>query len=67
MVVPDDNPINPGETRHLTLVMADSVWEHHGLISLKEVQSSLGGLLIFEDAQGAREGYEASGELALER
>ena len=67
MVVPDDDPINPGETRHLTLVMADSVWEHHGLISLKEVQSSLGGLLIFEDAQGAREGYEASGELALDR
>ncbi|MEW6475206.1 MAG: methane monooxygenase/ammonia monooxygenase subunit B [Actinomycetota bacterium] len=67
LVVPDDAPINPGETRELTLVMADSVWGHHGLISLHEVQSSLSGLLIFEDPTGAREGVEMWGELTRAR
>jgi hypothetical protein len=47
--------------------MADSVWAHHGLFSLKEVQSSMSGLLIFENPSGAREAVEMWGELTLDR
>lgn len=67
MVLPDEAPINPGETRAVQLVMADPVWEHHGLLALKEVQSSLSGLLIFENAGGEREAVEIVGEMAIAR
>lgn len=67
LVVPDDTPIAPGETRTVTLVMADSVWETARLISLTEVAAALSGLLIVEDTQGTREALELTGEMTLDR
>jgi methane/ammonia monooxygenase subunit B len=46
--------INPGETKHLKIVMTDPVWEQQRLVDLRQPQLRFGGLLIFESTTGTR-------------
>ena len=58
-----DESVDPGETKVLTLVMADPVWNTEGLLPLREVSSRIAGLLTFEDAQGVLDRVEINGEI----
>jgi methane/ammonia monooxygenase subunit B len=46
--------VKPGETKVLTLTMADPVWHEKRLVDLRQPQLRFGGVLIFEGSQGAR-------------
>jgi methane/ammonia monooxygenase subunit B len=52
LVVEPGGPINPGQTRTLTLTMQDPIWEETQLLTRLEAQLRFGGVLIFEDAAG---------------
>jgi len=51
----DDSPIQPGETRVMTITASDVAWERERLIGLVEgPDNSYGGLLFFFDDAGDR-------------
>jgi len=53
--VSDNSPIQPGETRVMTITASDVAWERERLIGLVEgPDNSYGGLLFFFDANGDR-------------
>jgi methane/ammonia monooxygenase subunit B len=62
LLVDDDKPIAPGETRTIHITAADAAWETQRLASLMgNPDSSYGGLLFFFDDQGKRIVSEVSG------
>lgn len=64
LTVSDDNPIQPGETRKLTLVAQDAAWEVERLSSLiYDPDSRFGGVLYLYDADGKRTIAEVGGTL----
>jgi len=55
LVLDDDNPIAPGETREILLDAADAAWELERLVSfLSNIDSRTGGLIFFYDSKGKR-------------
>jgi len=55
LLVSDNSPIAPGETRSMTIEATDAAWETERLSSmLKDPESTLGALLFFYDANGKR-------------
>ena len=56
LVIDDNKPIDPGETRRLKLTMTDVVWENQRLADLvNDPDSRMGGLLMFYDADNKRQ------------
>lgn len=51
----DDDPINPGEKKTVTMSIATEVLTEHNLLPLKEPQVRLTGLLFFTDSEGNRQ------------
>jgi hypothetical protein len=54
LVLDPPGAINPGETKHLTLMMTDPSWEQQRLVDLNQPQLRFGGVLIFESVAGDR-------------
>jgi len=46
--------IAPGETRTITLTMANEAWERTRLMDFQQPQLRVGGILIFRNAEGVR-------------
>lgn len=60
----DDSPIAPGEKRTLRIEATDAAWEIERLVSfLTNVDSRVGGMLFFFDAQGQRHMAEVFGPI----
>lgn len=60
----DDSPIAPGEKRKLRIEATDAAWEIERLVSfLTNVDSRVGGMLFFFDAQGQRHMAEVFGPI----
>lgn len=53
LTVDSSDPLAPGETTTATITMEDVVWEEEALMSLREAQLIIAGLLFFEDDDGA--------------
>jgi len=54
LVLDPPGVVNPGETKRLTLVMTDPIWEQQRLVDLGQPQLRFGGVLIFEGAAGGQ-------------
>ena len=52
LVLDPPGAVNPGETKRLTLMMTDPIWEQQRLVDLSQPQLRFGGVLIFESATG---------------
>lgn len=64
LAVADDTPIAPGETRALRIDATDAAWELERLTSfVNDVDSIVGGLLFFYDAEGRRHIVNVSGPI----
>lgn len=64
LVVENNSPIAPGETRSVTLDATDAAWELERLVSfLSNVDSRTGGLLFFYDQNGKRYINEIGGPI----
>jgi methane/ammonia monooxygenase subunit B len=62
LVLDDNKPIAPGESRKLKLAMTDVVWETQRLADLiNDPDSRYGGLLMFYDADNKRQIISISG------
>lgn len=62
--ISDDSPIAPGETRAIRIEATDAAWEVERLVSfLTNVDSRVGGLLFFFDADEQRHMAEVSGPI----
>lgn len=60
----DDSPIAPGEKRTLRIEATDAAWEIERLVSfLTNVDSRVGGMLFFFDAEGQRHMTEVFGPI----
>lgn len=60
----DDSPIAPGQKRTLRIEATDAAWEIERLVSfLTNVDSRVGGMLFFYDAQGQRHMAEVFGPI----
>ncbi len=60
----DDSPIAPGEKRTLRIEATDAAWEIERLVSfLTNVDSRVGGMLFFFDAEGQRHMAEVFGPI----
>lgn len=60
----DDSPIAPGESRTMRIEATDAAWEIERLVSfLTNVDSRVGGMLFFFDAQGQRHMVEVFGPI----
>ena len=59
-----DTPIQPGESRKISVEAKDAAWETERLMSfLNDIDSRIGGLMFFWDDQGKRYLAEAGGPL----
>lgn len=63
LAVEPNQPIGPGETRQVKLLMVDDAWQKEGLISLSDPQAQIAGLLEVVDTAGGRDMVEIGGEL----
>lgn len=64
LVVSDNEPIKPGETRSISFDATDAAWELERLTSfLTDVDSKFGGLLFFFDSDGKRQIVEVGGPI----
>jgi methane/ammonia monooxygenase subunit B len=64
LVLSDDEPVKPGETRTLSFEATDVAWELERLTSfLTDVDSKVGGLLFFFDSDGTRHIAEVGGPI----
>lgn len=55
--------IEPGATTKLTLTMRDPVWQNEHLLPIGESQLQVTGILVFDDADGARNLTEVQANL----
>ncbi len=64
LIIDDDTPIQPGETRSLHLEATDAAWETERLVSfLNDIDSRIGGVIFTYDDQGKRNLSELSGSI----
>jgi methane/ammonia monooxygenase subunit B len=64
LVVSNNAPLNPGESRHITIEATDAVWETERLVSfLTDVDSKFGGLVFLYDDAGQRHIAEIGGPI----
>jgi methane/ammonia monooxygenase subunit B len=64
LVVSNNQPLNPGETRLITIEATDAVWETERLVSfLTDVDSKFGGLVFLYDDAGQRHIAEIGGPI----
>lgn len=64
LVVSNNAPLNPGESRQITIEATDAVWETERLVSfLTDVDSKFGGLVFLFDDTGARHIAEIGGPI----
>lgn len=64
LVISDDSELKPGETKALRIDATDAAWEIERLTSfLTDVDSKIGGLLYFFDAEGNRHIAEVGGPI----
>lgn len=64
LVISDDTELKPGETKSLRIDATDAAWEIERLTSfLTDVDSKIGGLLYFFDAEGNRHIAEVGGPI----
>jgi methane/ammonia monooxygenase subunit B len=64
LVLSDNEPLSPGETRTLSFEATDVAWELERLTSfLTDVDSKVGGLLFFFDSDGTRHIAEVGGPI----
>jgi len=64
LVVSDNAPLKPGESREITIEATDAVWETERLVSfLTDVDSKFGGLVFLYDDAGQRHIAEIGGPI----
>jgi methane/ammonia monooxygenase subunit B len=64
LVVSDNTPLKPGESRQVTIEATDAVWETERLVSfLTDVDSKFGGLVFLYDDAGQRHIAEIGGPI----
>jgi len=64
LIVSNNEPLNPGESRQITIEATDAVWETERLVSfLTDVDSKFGGLVFLYDDAGQRHIAEIGGPI----